>query len=41
MNRVLAYELVVSGSPGMAAHAYPAMMDMAAPGILRPDPLRC
>ncbi|GGW62299.1 hypothetical protein [Streptomyces xantholiticus] len=37
MNRVPAYELVVSGSHGMAARAYPAMMDMAAAGILRPD----
>ncbi|NWF24738.1 alcohol dehydrogenase catalytic domain-containing protein [Streptomyces sp. PKU-EA00015] len=37
MNRVLAYELVVSGSHGMAAHAYPAMMDLATAGILRPD----
>lgn len=31
------YELVVSGSHGMAAHAYPAVMDMAAAGIPRPD----
>ncbi|MGP3922101.1 zinc-dependent alcohol dehydrogenase family protein [Streptomyces sp. 8N616] len=37
MARVVALELEVLGSHGMAAHAYPAMMDMVGSGLLRPD----
>ncbi|MEU6082429.1 zinc-dependent alcohol dehydrogenase family protein [Streptomyces sp. NPDC047108] len=39
MSRVVGLELEVLGSHGMAAHAYPAMMDMVGSGILRPDRL--
>ena len=37
MARVIALELEVVGSHGMAAHEYPAMLDMVAAGRLRPD----
>jgi alcohol dehydrogenase len=37
MARVIAYELDVVGSHGMAAHAYGPMIDMVAAGKLRPD----
>ncbi|QUH02537.1 zinc-dependent alcohol dehydrogenase family protein [Saccharopolyspora erythraea] len=37
MSRVIALELEVLGSHGMAAHEYPAMMEMVATGSLRPD----
>ena len=37
MERVVALELEVLGSHGMAAHAYPAMLDLVATGRLRPD----
>lgn len=37
MDRVIAYELAVLGSHGMAAHAYPAMLGMIASGALRPE----
>ncbi|MEV4185778.1 zinc-binding dehydrogenase, partial [Streptosporangium canum] len=37
MNRVIGYELELLGSHGMAAHAYPAMLEMVAAGLLRPD----
>ncbi|MBP2705832.1 zinc-dependent alcohol dehydrogenase family protein [Microbispora sp. RL4-1S] len=36
MGRVIAYELEIVGSHGMAAHAYPAMLGMIASGVLRP-----
>jgi alcohol dehydrogenase len=37
MDRVIAYELSVLGSHGMAARSYPAMLGMIAAGRLRPD----
>ena len=37
MERVVALELEVLGSHGMAAHAYPALLDLVAQGRLRPD----
>ncbi|MEV6864505.1 zinc-dependent alcohol dehydrogenase family protein [Streptosporangium subroseum] len=37
MDRVIAQELLIVGSRGMAAHAYPAMVDRVADGTLRPD----
>lgn len=37
MDRVIAFELHLLGSHGMAAHAYPPMMDMITAGTLRPD----
>ncbi len=37
MGRVLSRELQVLGSHGMAAHEYPAMLDLVAAGALRPD----
>jgi D-arabinose 1-dehydrogenase-like Zn-dependent alcohol dehydrogenase len=37
MERVVALELELLGSHGMAAHAYPAMLDQVASGALRPD----
>lgn len=37
MARVIALELEVLGSHGMAAHDYPAMLAMVASGRLRPD----
>jgi D-arabinose 1-dehydrogenase-like Zn-dependent alcohol dehydrogenase len=39
MDRVIAYELDLLGSHGMAAHAYPAMLRQVASGALRPDRL--
>jgi alcohol dehydrogenase len=37
MGRVVALELELLGSHGMAAHAYPEMMRQVAAGVLRPD----
>ncbi len=37
MSRVIAYELEIVGSHGMAAHAYPEMLALVAAGRLRPD----
>ena len=37
MGRVIARELEVVGSHGMAAHAYPEMLDQVVAGRLRPD----
>jgi alcohol dehydrogenase len=37
MARVIAFELEIVGSHGMAAHAYPAMLDQVVAGLLRPD----
>ena len=37
MDRVVAYELEIRGSHGMAAHAYPQMMRQISTGALRPD----
>ncbi|MFF3091388.1 alcohol dehydrogenase catalytic domain-containing protein [Streptomyces nojiriensis] len=37
MDRVIGWELEVLGSHGMAAHAYPPMMEMVRGGVLRPD----
>ncbi len=37
MERVVALELEVLGSHGMAAHGFPAMLDLVASGRLRPD----
>lgn len=37
MDRVVALELELLGSHGMAAHAYPEMMRQVAAGVLRPD----
>jgi D-arabinose 1-dehydrogenase-like Zn-dependent alcohol dehydrogenase len=37
MDRVVAYELEILGSHGMAAHAYPEMMRQVSAGTLRPD----
>ncbi|MCT9935367.1 zinc-dependent alcohol dehydrogenase family protein [Planotetraspora sp. A-T 1434] len=37
MGRVIAHELEILGSHGMAAHAYPPMLEMIAGGALRPD----
>ena len=37
MSRVIAYELEILGSHGMAAHAYPGMLALVATGRLRPD----
>ncbi|HEY1179424.1 MAG TPA: alcohol dehydrogenase, partial [Phytomonospora sp.] len=39
MECVIAYELDVLGSHGMAAHAYPEMMGLVASGRLRPQDL--
>ncbi|GGS58139.1 alcohol dehydrogenase [Planobispora rosea] len=39
MDRVIAYELRVLGSHGMAAHAYPPMLELIGSGALRPDRL--
>ncbi|MGH3387109.1 MAG: zinc-binding dehydrogenase, partial [Nocardioidaceae bacterium] len=39
MDRVIAYELDVFGSHGMAAADYPALLDQVAAGRLRPDRL--
>jgi alcohol dehydrogenase len=37
MARVIAYELELVGSHGMAAHAYDEMLALVADGRLRPD----
>ena len=37
MERVVALELEVLGSHGMAAHAFPALLDLVVAGRLRPD----
>ncbi|MEN3538160.1 zinc-dependent alcohol dehydrogenase family protein [Microbispora sp. ZYX-F-249] len=37
MGRVIAHELEIVGSHGMAAHAYPPMLELIAAGVLRPD----
>ncbi|MCU1600032.1 MAG: Alcohol dehydrogenase GroES domain protein [Frankiales bacterium] len=37
MGRILSKELQLLGSHGMAAHEYPAMLDLVAAGALRPD----
>ncbi|MBO4271651.1 zinc-dependent alcohol dehydrogenase family protein [Microbispora triticiradicis] len=37
MGRVIAHELEIVGSHGMAAHAYPPMLELIAEGVLRPD----
>ncbi|WFB10941.1 zinc-dependent alcohol dehydrogenase family protein [Streptomyces sp. LX-29] len=37
MDRVIALELRLLGSHGMAAHAYPPMMEMVKAKVLRPD----
>jgi D-arabinose 1-dehydrogenase-like Zn-dependent alcohol dehydrogenase len=37
MDLVVAHELEILGSHGMAAHAYPEMMRLVAAGALRPD----
>lgn len=39
MGRVLALELELLGSHGMAAHAYPEMLRLVSAGVLRPDRL--
>jgi D-arabinose 1-dehydrogenase-like Zn-dependent alcohol dehydrogenase len=36
MDRLIAYELEVYGSHGMAAHEYPAMLELVLAGTLRP-----
>ncbi|MBT2404258.1 MULTISPECIES: zinc-dependent alcohol dehydrogenase family protein [unclassified Streptomyces] len=37
MERVIGWELEILGSHGMAAHAYPPMMELVRAGTLRPD----
>ncbi|GAA3814130.1 zinc-dependent alcohol dehydrogenase family protein [Sphaerisporangium flaviroseum] len=37
MDRVIGLELEILGSHGMAAHAYPPMLEMIAAGALRPE----
>ncbi|MFC1407268.1 MULTISPECIES: zinc-dependent alcohol dehydrogenase family protein [Streptacidiphilus] len=37
MSRVIGLELELLGSHGMAAHAYPPMLDLVGSGVLRPD----
>ncbi|MEU1919500.1 zinc-dependent alcohol dehydrogenase family protein [Streptomyces albogriseolus] len=37
MARAVALELEILGSHGMAAHAYPPMLDLVRAGVLRPD----
>ena len=37
MDRVIAFELEIRGSHGMAAHAYPPMLELVTSGALRPD----
>jgi alcohol dehydrogenase len=37
MSRVIGLELEVLGSHGMAAHAYPGMLELVRAGVLRPD----
>jgi D-arabinose 1-dehydrogenase-like Zn-dependent alcohol dehydrogenase len=38
-DRVIAYELELRGSHGMAAHAYPQLLGLVTSGVLRPDRL--
>jgi alcohol dehydrogenase len=37
MGRVISHELALLGSHGMAAHAYPEMLELVTSGVLRPD----
>jgi threonine dehydrogenase-like Zn-dependent dehydrogenase len=37
MARAIALELELLGSHGMAAHTYPAMLELVRAGVLRPD----
>jgi alcohol dehydrogenase len=37
MDRVVAWELAIHGSHGMAAHEYPTLLALVADGTLRPD----
>ncbi|ANB06494.1 alcohol dehydrogenase [Streptomyces ambofaciens] len=37
MDRLIALELALLGSHGMAAHTYPPMMELVRTGVLRPD----
>jgi alcohol dehydrogenase len=37
MDAVLSRELEILGSHGMAAHAYPGLLDLVSSGLLRPD----
>jgi alcohol dehydrogenase len=37
MDIAVAYELELYGSHGMAAHEYPAMLELLADGTLRPE----
>lgn len=37
MDRVIGWELEILGSHGMAAHAYPPMLELVRAGVLRPD----
>jgi alcohol dehydrogenase len=37
MSRVIGLELELLGSHGMAAHAYPRMLELVRAGVLRPD----
>ncbi|WP_405532796.1 zinc-dependent alcohol dehydrogenase family protein [Streptomyces avidinii] len=37
MDRVIGWELEILGSHGMAAHAYPPMMELVRGGVLQPD----
>ncbi|MGW4509146.1 zinc-dependent alcohol dehydrogenase family protein [Streptomyces sp. NPDC004436] len=37
MERVIGWELEILGSHGMAAHAYPPMMELVRSGVLRPE----
>jgi len=39
MDLVIAYELELRGSHGMAAHAYPRLLRLVTAGVLRPDEL--
>ncbi|AVT35629.1 zinc-dependent alcohol dehydrogenase family protein [Plantactinospora sp. BB1] len=39
MDRVIAYELELRGSHGMAAHAYPELLALVGAGVLRPAEL--
>ncbi len=39
MDQVIAHELEIHGSHGMAARDYPAMLDMVVSGALRPEVL--
>jgi alcohol dehydrogenase len=39
MDRVISHELQIHGSHGMAAHEYPAMLELVVSGVLRPDRL--